>query len=240
MTKMSRPALLDNKTHARLRVHTGHNADLGDQVMSALAVPDEFRSLQTHYPIVFQKSSDGTQFQAIALFGLQEGENLFLTEQGWDAHTLPMSVERLPFLIGTDGEQLLVHVDLDSPRVAGPGEGEAVFLPHGGPTDYLERINTLLMALHDGHARGQLLSKALQQHRLLESFVLDVELDDGAQGRLSGFYTINEERLSALPGAVLETLQRDGHLLPIYMVLASLARFRDLIERRNRRLASRA
>ena len=189
---------------------------------------------------MFQKTADGTQFQPVALFGLQEGENLFLDangHQGWDAHTLPLSVERQPFLIGTDGEQLLVHIDLDSPRIV-QDEGDAVqgqplFLPHGGQTGYLERITSVLLGLHDGMARSQALSAALLAHQLLESFVFDVELDDGSQGRLSGFYAINEERLEALPGAALEALNRDGLLLPIYMALASLARLRDLVERRN-------
>ncbi len=236
---MPRPVLLDNHSHAQLRVHTGHSAALGSQLMHALAVPDEFRSLQAHYPIVFQKTADGTQFQPVALFGLQEGENLFLDPKnqgglkGWDAHTVPLSIERQPFLIGTDGEQLLVHIDLDSPRIASDGTGQPLFLPHGGQTDYLERISSVLLALHEGVARSQALSAALQAHQLLESFVFDVELNDGSQGRLSGFYTINEERLQALPGAALEALNRDGLLLPIYMALASLARLRDLVERRN-------
>lgn len=238
---MPRPVLLDNNNHADLRVHTGHSAALGSQLMHALALPDEFRSLQAHYPIVFQKTADGTQFQPVALFGLQEGENLFLDPRsptGWDAHTVPLSIERQPFLIGTDGEQLLVHIDLDSPRIvnekAGDGAGQPLFLPHGGQTDYLERITSVLLALHEGVARSQALSAALLAHQLLESFVFDVELNDGSQGRLSGFYTINEERLEALPGAALEALNRDGLLLPIYMALASLARLRDLVERRNR------
>lgn len=237
---MTRPTLLNNNAHAALRIHSGRSAALGDQIMSALAVPDEFRNLQAHYPIVFQKSADGTQFQPVVLFGLQEGENLFLSADGWDAHTVPMSVERQPFMIGSDGEQLLVHVDLDSPRIASGAEGEAVFLPHGGQSDYLERVNSLLLALHDGMAQAQQLSAALQALNLLESFVLDVELDDGSQGRLAGYYTINEERLAALPGDLLEGLQREGHLLPIYMTLASLGRFRDLIERRNQRLPASA
>ena len=153
-------------------------------------------------------------------------------------HTVPLSIERQPFLIGTDGEQLLVHIDLDSPRIvnekASDGAGQPLFLPHGGQTDYLERITSVLLALHEGVARSQALSAALLAHQLLESFVFDVELNDGSQGRLSGFYTINEERLEALPGAALEALNRDGLLLPIYMALASLARLRDLVERRNR------
>ena len=38
--------------------------------------------------------------------------------------------------------------------------------------------------------------------------------------------------------AVASLVARAGHLLPIYMVLASMSRFRDLIERTNRRRAA--
>jgi hypothetical protein len=51
------------------------------------------------------------------LFGFQDGENLFLKADGWDAPEIPLMIERQPFLIGRNGEEMLVHVDLDSPRV---------------------------------------------------------------------------------------------------------------------------
>ena len=46
------------------------------------------------------------------------GENLFLKADGWDAPDIPLMIERQPFLIGRNGDEMLVHVDLDSPRVA--------------------------------------------------------------------------------------------------------------------------
>jgi hypothetical protein len=233
---MTRPVLLNNVTHAALHVRTGHGAHLGDAVQSALVMPDEFRDVQAHYPIVFQKSADGTQFHAVALFGLEAGQNLFLDGDRWDARYVPMAVERQPFLIGTQGDELMVQVDLDHPRVAADaGDGaQAVFLPHGGNTDYLDRITSLLLALHGGMQQTRELTAALLSLNLLEAFVLDVELDDGSEGRLSGYYTVHEERLAALGGQALEQLNRAGFLTPLYMVLASMSRFRDLIERRNR------
>ena len=59
--------------------------EYGDAVMSAVTFPAEFRSLQAHYPIVFRKSQDGTTFEPVALFGFEEGQNLFLGPHGWDA-----------------------------------------------------------------------------------------------------------------------------------------------------------
>ncbi|CAM3799396.1 SapC family protein [Roseateles saccharophilus] len=237
---MTRPALLDNVTHRHLRLHTGRSAALGDARQSALALPAEFRQLQAHFPIIFQHigGQDGSGgFQPIALFGLEEGQNLFLSDAGWDAPVVPMALQRDPFMIGRNGDSLQLHIDMDSPRIVRPEEGEvgtAVFLPHGGHSEYLDHVVSLLEHLHAHAQHLPAFIEALTRHQLLEPFVFDVESADCEQTRLSGLFTIHEERLAALPGDALERLQREGHLLPIYMQLASLAHFHDLVERQNR------
>lgn len=233
---MSHPVLLNNIDHAAMRVITTRGAAYGDNVMSALTFPDEFRILQAHYPIVFSKDAEGG-FQALALFGFQEGENLFLDGDTWRVPDLPLTVQRQPFLIGVNGEELMVHVDLDSPRLS-TTEGEPLFLAQGGTSDYLERMNSTLQAIHVGLQGARGFVAALLEHELLESFVLDITLDDGSDNRLAGFYTIHEERLAGLDGAALARLHRAGHLQAIYMVLASLSNFRTLIDAKNRRNAA--
>ncbi|MBA4178045.1 MAG: peptidase [Leptothrix sp. (in: Bacteria)] len=233
---MTLSVLLNNVTHRDLCVVTERGAAWGDDVMSVVVFADEFRNLQAHYPLVFQKTADGTGFQPIAVLGFEPGQNLFLGPSGWDASYVPIAIERQPFLIGVDGDELLVHVDMDSPRV-GTARGEPVFLPQGGTTDYLARVNSLLRAVHEGVQATPAFVRALLEHELLESFVLDAEGPDGLPARLAGLYTIDEERLARLPGAALQALNAAGHLLPIYMAVASIGRFRDLIERRARRTA---
>ncbi len=83
-----------------------------------------------------------------------------------------------------------------------------------------------------------MLSAALLAHGLLESFVLDISLDDGTPCRLAGFHTIHEERLKALDAGALASLHAAGHLEAIYMAIASLSNFRDLIARLNGRHAA--
>lgn len=238
---MTRHAPLNNVQHKSLRIITTRSAAYGDDQMYALTFPAEFRNVQACYPIVFQKRSETGQFQPLALFGFQPGENLFLTETGWDATYVPYSVERLPFLIGGVGAaqagqpaQPMIHIDLDSPRVSAT-EGEALFLEYGGSSPFLERISSMLGELHEGIATTTTFVDALQGLDLLESFVLDVGHRDGSTSRLAGFYTVNEERVRALDGEAVSRLQAQGFLEPIYMVVASTVHFRDLIERRNRR-----
>lgn len=230
---MARHAQLNNIDHRDLKIATARGAAWGDDLMSAPTFPAEFRDIQSCYPIVFHVNASGG-LQPLALFGFRPGQNLFLSDAGWDATYIPLAVERQPFLIGrsADGDPT-VHIDLDHPRV-GREQGEALFRTHGGTTEYLDHASSVLLALHEGLDAVPAFVDALQRHDLLESFVLDLELDDGAQHRLAGFQTIHEERLAKLDGDALARLHRDGHLAAIYMVIASLSNFRALIERLRR------
>ncbi len=233
---MSDHVLLNNVDHKDVRVITRRGAAFGDNVMLAITFPSELRDLQAHYPIVFRKTPDGTGFEPVVLFGFQDGENLFLNQDGWDATYVPLAIERQPFLIGVTNGEPMVHIDLASPRVS-RADGEAIFLTHGGNTEFLEHVNSTLLSIYQGVQATPAFVGALLEHALLESFVVDIELEDGSQNRLAGFYTINEDKLNALSGDAIARLHQAGYLQAIYMVLASLSNFRALIDRKNRRHA---
>jgi hypothetical protein len=228
--------LLNNVTHQNLRIVTRHGAQWGDNHMSCPVTPDEFRSLQAHYPIVFQEDGQGGALP-VALFGLEQGENLFVDVAGqgetWDADYIPLSMLRMPFSIGVDREtdEMRVMVDMASPRICAGPDGEAVFLPQGGTTDYIEQVNAVLRALHEGLQSVPEFVGALVQHNLLESFVLTVERPDGSQGQLHGFSMINEERLAALDAGAIALLHQADYLQPIYMAIASLSNIAPLIRK---------
>ena len=240
---MSRHEILDNVTHKNLRVITDRSAWYGDDVAATLVFPLEFRRLQAEYPIAFQENTESAAFEPIALFGFEEGENLYLGPDGWEADYLPLTVERQPFLIGfgtsTEGgvpqQEPLIHVDMDSPRVS-ETEGVPVFLEHGGHSSYLERINAVLAAIHEGYPQNRTFSDLLKTYDLLEPFALEFELQDGTSKKLTGLFILHEERLKTLDATALEELHAAGHLESIYMVMASIANLRTLIERKNRRL----
>lgn len=221
--------LLNNVQHRDLRIHSQRGAAWGDAVMCCPATPEEFRSLQAHYPIVFQPDGEGS-FLPVALFGLVEGENLFLGPDGWDADYLPLAMRRLPFAIGVAGDELRMMVDMGSPRIArSAAEGEAVFLPQGGHSPLLDEANSVLRALHEGLQSAADFVRTLQAHELLEPFVLEVPRPDGSRGRLEGFFMVHEERLAALDATTLALLHQADYLQPIYMALASLSRLPPLI-----------
>ena len=237
---MSNHAILTAEDHRELRVRTERGAELGDAVMSAIALPDEFRRVQDEYPILFRHDHERDTFSALALFGFQNGENLFLGADGWDAAYLPLAVDIQPFLIGLPADEAgdkQVHVDLDSPRIAQgkwDGEGVRLFDEDGRPSPYLEAIAEKLGALDAGYRASGEFFAALRRHGLLEPLTLEITLADGSTNRLVGFHVIDEERLRALDGAAIAELHAEGHLMPLFMALASLGNFGKLIARKNR------
>ena len=239
---MTNHAILNNVDHKDLRVETRHGADLGDDIMCTLAIPSEFRNLQADYPIFFHRNDDTGKYLPMVMFGLQEGENLYLNDDRWDAAYIPFMIERGPFLIGfqdapgdnSTSRKMVISVDMDNPRVGGSG-GQPVFQPFGGNSEYTERIISVLQEIDQGQAAIEELVNALVEHDLIEPFTLDMELNSGAKHSLNGFHTIHEERLTALDGEVLADFSRRGILQAVYMVVASMSKIRRLIDLKNSR-----
>jgi SapC len=234
---MTQYQILSREKHRRLRIRTGYGAALGDAVMHVMTYPMEFRDIQGCYPILFTKDPNTGGFFAVAVLGLEAGQNLFLQGDRWDATYVPIMVQRQPFLIaaGREGDDKppVVSLDLDHPRVS-QDEGEGLFGSEGKPSEFLNQKIRLLDKVHRGlqHSRGFI--DTLLQHQLLVEVVLDLAFADGGKKNLQGFYCIAEERLYQLKGDVLESLNQAGYLQPVFMAVASLSRVRDLIERRNR------
>lgn len=230
--------LLQAEKHRELRVRTERSAELGDEMMCSITVPSEFRRVQNEYPILFRLNAERDSFTPLAMFGFENGENLYLEDGRWDALYLPLAVDIQPFLIGMPApgsSTRQVHIDLASPRVE-EGEGVRLFDEHGLPTPYLESIAEKLGALDEGYQASGAFLDALRRHHLLEPMSLEVTLDGGSSNRLVGFHVIDEDRLRALDASALGELHADGHLMPIFMAVASLSNLGALIERKNRRV----
>lgn len=240
---MANNVLLNSIDHQDLKIITERSEKYGDNLWYSLTFPSEFRSVQAYYPIFFNKDTNTGQFYSVAMFGFQDKENLFLADNKWDAPYIPLSVARQPFLIGLqkvneDGEekeQRVLHIDIDHPRV-NKEEGESLFLEFGSNTPYLDTAADMLEAIHHGVLDSKTFIDLLIEHELLESFTLDIQLNDGSKHQMVGFYTICEEKLNELDSETLGTLHSRGYLQAIYMVIASQSNIRGLMNRKNERL----
>ena len=235
---MTKNVLLDNVTHKDLKIIPENSNAQGEGLGFSAIVPWEFRQVAACYPIFFRKTGSENQFEAIALFGFSPNENLFVSDQRRDNIYTPLSVARIPFVIGYTqaGEagqrEPVVHIDMDHPRVSFT-EGTPVFLEHGGNSPYLEQINSILAELISGVNVCKRFTDILQAEDLLEPFVLKITLDNGQQIELGGFYTINEKTLRELGAEQLARLHNQNFLELIYMSIASLANIKKLINKKN-------
>ncbi|MCB5226544.1 SapC family protein [Alishewanella sp. 16-MA] len=229
--------LLNNVDHLGVKILTERSLELGDNKMFCLSFPAEFRAAQAYYPVLFYKDGQSGQFMPVLLLGFQSGENLFLQQQGWQAGYVPLDILREPFTIGLQQGERVINIDTSHPRV-NSASGEPLFLEFGGQTSYLQQVAAQLETLHHGITDAKVFTQQLLALELIESFVLDVTLNNGQQHSLHGFYTINEPRLAQLSGEQLLQLQQAGYLEAIYMMLASQAQFARLIGFKNQLLAS--
>jgi hypothetical protein len=231
---------LNNVDHQNLRVKTGYGAEFGDDVMFAMTFPGEMRAVQAHYPILIYKDPNNGKLAPVALLGFERGENLFLKDGGWDAPYVPAMIRRQPFMVGQEpgagGEQQrVVAIDVEHPRVS-TEEGEPLFLPQGGTTEYLEQTASMLEGLFHAQSASESFMQALAEHSLIQSVTLNIRLKDGSEYSLEDFYTLDDEALQKVDAPVLTHLNQGGWLLPAYMMLASLSQLQSLIDRRNQRL----
>jgi len=240
---MTKHVLLNNITHQNLKIRTGYSEAFGDKVDCVLTFPTEFGDVQKEYPIFFQKNAETGKFQSVAMLGLEKGENLFLTKAGWQGRYIPGVIARGPFLIGFQDQSAsggsdraaVIHVDMDSPRV-NEEQGEPVFLTHGGNSPYIEHVNSVLSGIQDGMAVSEIMFSAFSALDLIEPITLDIELNNGDQHRISGNYTISQDKLAALKGEDLAKLNAAGILQGAFLVLASLNNVNRLIELKNAQL----
>jgi len=229
--------VISSVDHKNVRVLAHRSEALGDRVMKTRAFPGEFRMLQTEYPVLFESIGNG-QYQSVALFGFEAGENLYLNEEGWDADYVPAMLKREPFLINyiesdNGTEERLLALDIAHPRV-GFDAGERLFDDFGNRTEFLKEVIELLERLDEGFKHDQQFVEALLQFDLIESVSFDITLNNGDRSQLFGYSTINEDTFQRLSGDKLEFLSKRGFLAPLFMMLASLPNVKNLINRRNK------
>lgn len=238
--------LLDNVTHKDLRVVQQYRAGWGDNMTSVAVFATELNKVTKHYPVLFYPDAAGENFSMVALLGLENGENLFLTEtlpasyenlrahHGWAVEYVPAMIARGPFAIGMhgDGHQLMVHIDENHPKLSYQ-EGKPLFLPKGGNSRYLEQVASLLNVIHTGIPVTQQMTAAWRDLGLLEPLTVDIELSDGTRLNLAGYYAVSEEKVAALDAPTLHSLHRQGFLQGLFLVLTSLSNIQTLVDLKN-------
>lgn len=247
---MAKHVLLNNVEHKDLKVIARYAEIYGDNVSNVLTFVGEFSFVQKEYPIFFHRDPHTQALRPIVMLGFEEGENLFLDERnlhsnGWSARYVPAVVARGPFLIGFQNQEHdggeerapVIHVDLDSQRLS-ETDGEPIFLPFGGNSDYLDGVIERLQIIHQGLAFNNAMISVLTAHDLIEPVNLDIQFHNRHEYHIQGYYTISKEKLYGLDAAILKKLQMAGFLDAAYAMISSLTNIPYLIDLKNRKISA--
>ena len=218
-----RVAALSSVQHARLKVRPLRDFAFARGVhMAALMQPEMVRA-SALYPIVFVEDPGTDSFMPMALFGLEQGVNVFVDAAGqWQASYIPAVVRGYPFsLVRTGrGDRHALCIDVDSDCVDETA-GEPLFDDAGLPLLALEEARAYFARLRQMQVVTDAYVDALKQGNLLTPLSVRALQGDRAVD-LQGCYVVNEARLESLSDEGLLALRRRGWLASTYAHVASL------------------
>lgn len=218
--------------HGNTSVKAGSNFEFSREINSVPLMAAEFMHACAEYTVVF--AGQGEDIIPVVLLGVRDGENLFLKEDGaWAGRYVPAFLRRYPFVFSADdsGTNFTLCVDEGFDGVNKKGKGELLFDADGERTQYLKNVLGFLQAYQVQFQRTRALTKRLQDHNLLEAMQARFTLGDGRVLSLSGFLTVNRERLRALSGDQLAELARNDDLELVYLHLFSMRHLSATAER---------
>jgi hypothetical protein len=188
------------------------------------------------YPIVFLKREPNGVFEAMAILGIQENQNLFVMPDGrWDRRTyIPAYIRRYPFSVtampGKSGAAAERVICVDPHAVT--ENGAPLFDDTGAPLPLWYVIERLLNEYEDDLGRARRLGATLHKLGVLAPFSLRADLSSGFSLSLDGMYRVDRDKLAALDAPPLRDLIKQGEMEWVYAHLLSQENFLRLLARR--------
>jgi hypothetical protein len=229
------PVALDSALHRKMTLGVPiSDWSMAKELNAMFVAAVEFGDVCREFPIVFVragKEPDGSDAIApIAVMGLTQNENLYLTGERWRAQYMPAILRMYPFCIARlDEEQFAICVDTSFSRTNEAG-GQRVFEDDGKPAPLLDEMRKQLETLEGEIQRTRAVGKRLQELGLLKEMRFDATLPDGSQHTVDGFLTIDDQKATDLPESVVYELHRNGMLALMHMHWVSLGNMRRLVD----------
>lgn len=219
---------------------------LAEQVPQALkhsnAIPltmAEVPRASRDYPVVFARSDQNNTFSIVAILGLRDGENLFVSKEGkWDKDVYqPAYLRRYPFCMATitqDGnvqDERIVCVEkamLDQQHGLPLEKEDGQML-----TWWSERLH-LLQEYEADLIRTRQMCDVLEKLNLLRPFAAQAISAAGEIMNLAGMHQTDELNIAKLKADDLRMLIKKGIMSRLYAHMMSLDNLGRLLDRQKR------
>ena len=221
---------LNSQDHANFHSKT---TDRAKWLINQHAVPltvEEFPQAQRYYPIVF---SAGENPVPLALMGLNEGVNVFVSDDGavTEGIYLPAYARRYPFMLAKlapDAEELSLCFDPTSDLIGAFDEGSPLFAA-GEATEATKAMLGFCEQFEQAGQRTAAFIEELKKHDLLMDGEVGIQQEGVAQPFVyRGFQMVNQEKLREVRGDVLRGWNQSGLLPLVFAHLFSLDLVREI------------
>ena len=227
--------------HRDLSVKAGSTYRFAKNVNSVPLTAIEFGQAAAEYPIVFAGSAEAVM--PAVILGAQQTENLYIDEAGaWQGRYVPAFIRRYPFVFSSDkaAKNFILHIDESFEGCNREGKGERLFDNDGEQTQYLKSILNFLQDYQARFQRTRDYCDRLRTLGLLQPMQAQFNMNSGERHSLSGFMTVDREKLKAIPVEDLATMFGNDELECTYLHLHSLRHFGNMVERMPSRQADDA
>ena len=192
----------------------------------------EFAPAALSYPIVFV----GEPKTPLAVMGLRQGENLYMTDQGdfrADVY-IPGYVRRYPFIYANEqgSDRMILCVDRQADFVT--DKFDVAFFEDGKPTEYTQNCVKFCNDFETERQRTTSFIKLLEDNDLFDQRTANFtpRNPDGSAGqpqKIADYFAVSEEKLAKLSSEKLTELRDTGALGQIYDHINSLLGWYRLI-----------
>jgi len=188
------------------------------------------------YPLVFVPQKDTNTYLLVAILGMADKENLYVSDGKWrEGHYMPAYVRRYPFcmtrvtLEGVQQSQRLVCVEKDfiSP------DGISMFDAPNQQTPQWTRFMEFMNQYETDMELTLKFCNTMRDFKLLEPMALQATVNSQNLS-LGGMFRISFDRMNTLNSSEIKTLYRNGILGTIYHHISSLSRFQRIFEMKSR------
>ncbi|MFO6447618.1 SapC family protein [Erythrobacter sp. NE805] len=225
---------VNSNDHADWKAGSLADASYLAQTHAIPLTSDEFVDAQRNFPIVF---TSGEGALPIALFGLNEGVNVFIGEDNMIAEPiyLPAYARRYPFILAKlqpGSDDMSLCFDPTAGMLGKDKDGLPLFAD-GKPSEYTEGVLDFCRRFEEAGQRTKLFMDELAKLDILMEGEIAITRNDMPETPFvyRGFRMVDEAKLRELPAATLEELAKNGMLMLIYAHLFSLNLMRNIFER---------
>ena len=204
----------------------------------AHAVPvtvTEFGMAASSFPIIFV----GDEFTPVAVMGVRQGENLYVTPGGQidPEYYVPAFVRRYPFVFANDnnGDRLLLCIDRDAPMVT--NQPDVPLFENGEPSPFTQNAIEFCQEFERQRRSTAEFAKIVKGMGLFEQKSVAFQPRDaqgnpaGEQQKIADYWAVDENKLNELSEEQFKELRANGALGAIYAHMISLLNWQRIINR---------